>query len=539
MVLVSGTDDRPEGGIADDSAAAVMRRAVESQLAEGRVDSALLAAQRSFSENPDDTSVRGEFVSLHLALARESIRAEDFATADQALKAIRAVDANADEAGRLAGLIETARGKVPGAVAKAGRWMDVEWFDPAFRAYGQAVALLPAREPEWRYRYLDAAVGAGDDHYFAKNFHEAFYRYDAALRLYEKDGRPAPARLESRWLQSMIHALSDDIDRVGYPPAYWKIVLGRVERAHSATELPALFKWMVRGLALEDMGETGPAARAYGHVTGREILDTDRERPASVRASAIKRIRAKYDKALSDRRRGIWSEHGRGRWRVLDVGRFRIHHRNEGAAKLVAAALEFQFGRIAAILGYSADEVPWAQPCDFYMHADGRAFREASGQDGHVQAISVIRSRGADLESHAIHGSQDDPLLLSSSIPHELCHLMVGALTGYRPMAGALAEGLALHVEPRCRQVQFARVFSRLTEPRSVRTLLKVGELHPTEPTFYAESHRLVAVLSGHEEVGRILELNRSGGSRADLSRVFGFKSAGALDRAYLGRKAR
>ncbi|MCZ6698595.1 MAG: hypothetical protein O7D94_06670 [Planctomycetota bacterium] len=539
IVVVRGIDDRPEGGLADDSAASAMRRAVKSQLAEGRVGSALLAAQRSISENPDDASVRREFVSLHLSLARELIRVEDFATADRALAAIRAVDANAAEAGRLAGRIDAARRATPSTVAKADRWMTVEWFDPAFRAYGQAVALLPGREPEWRDRYLDAAVGAGDDHYFTKNFHEAFYRYDAAMQLYEKDGRPATGRLKSRWLQSMIHALSDDIDRVGYPPAYWKIVLGRVERAGSAVEMPAMYRWTVRGLALEDMGETGRAAEAYGRVSGRPVSDASREGLARVRASAIKRIRGAYDKSSSDRRRGVWSELDRGPWQVLEVGRFRIHHRNEGSARRLADALEFQFVRIAAILGRTPDEVPWARPCDVHLHADSRAFREATEQEGLVQAISVIRTRGANLESHVIHGSQDDPLLLSSSMPHELSHLMVGALTGYRPMPGALAEGLALHVEPRCRQIQFARVFSRLTRSRSVRALLRVGEFHPSESAFYAESHRLVAVLSGHGDVGLILELHRSGDNRVELARRFGFKSAGALDRAYLGRKAR
>ncbi len=120
-------------------------------------------------------------------------------------------------------------------------------------------------------------------------------------------------------------------------------------------------------------------------------------------------------------------------------------------------------------------------------------------------------------------------------------HMMVGVLRADQgDLAGAQrAYETALHVEPSCRQVQFARVFSRLTQSRSVRALLRVGDVHPSESAFYAESHRLVAVLSGHGDVGLILELHRSGDNRVELARRFGFKSAGALDRAYLGRKAR
>lgn len=539
IVFFSGVDDRPEGSFADDSAAAALRREVESQLAEGRVDSALLAAQRALTEHPDDASVRGEFVSLHLALARELVRVEDFATADRALEAIRAVDANVAEAGRLAGRIESARRAAPGAVAKADHWMTVEWFDPAFRAYGQAVALLPSRESEWRSRYLAAAVGAGDDHYFSKNFHEAFYRYDAALQLYEKDGRPSPAGLESRWLQSMVNALSEDIDRVGYPPGYWKMVLGRVERAGSGDELPATYKWAVRGLALEDMGDYNGAAAAYGRVLGRPVTESSRAQIGPVRTAVIQRIREAYDVALSDRRRGVWAAAGQGAWQEKTTARFRIHHRNEEAADLVAEALAFHFARIAAILGRKPEDIPWVQLCDVYLHVDGKEFREATGQGRDVRAISVIRSRGPTLESHAIHGSQDDPLLLSSSLPHELCHLIVGAVRGYRPIAGALAEGLALHVEPRCRQVQYGRLFGRLTEPRPLSELLRIGDLHPPEPGFYAESHRLVSVLSTHGDVGQIALMDGAGGDRRDLARRFGFKGAAALERAYTGREKR
>ncbi len=525
-------DDRdPPAG----SPAAILREQVKAQFTAGRVEAGLLVAQRALADHPDDPSVRNEFVTLHLALARRMLLNEDFATANRALAAAREVAPDHPEVGRLIRAILRAQDIVPARLKQADRWLAAEWFEPAFRAYRQALALVPERKKQWTAPYLRAAIGAADDHYFTKNFHEAFYRYDAAVRIEQQAGHDVPDDLIARWLQSLVHALSRDIDRVGYPPDYWKLILSRVHAADPDGQAHPTLRAMVRGLAYEDLGDLRRTAEAYGRVLGRPVVGLEPDLIRRGRSAALDKIRGLYDAKLSDRRRGIWQTAAGGPWQVLETPGFRIHHHNGEVAARVAAALRFHFDRIATFLGRPPERIPWSLPCDVYIHADVASFRRATGQKGDVQAISLIRRRGDVLDAHSIHALQTDPLLVSTSLAHELAHLMVGALTGYRPMAAALSEGVALQVEPVCRHTQFRRLFAQQTAPRSLPKLLHRKELHPTDAAFYIGSFRLLEVLLARGKIEAILNQDTEDTNLAALARSFGFKSARTLERAYHG----
>ncbi len=507
-------------------AASKLRQAVTKHLQAGRVDAALTAAQEALSRNPDDDDVRREFISLHLALGRRMISEENFETADRALAAILKIALRHTEARRLAEQINQARSKVPLRVAEARRWLDLEWFEPAFNTFRQAAALSPGMKDELAADFRRAAVGAGDDHYFCKNFHEAFYSYDAAMKL---DGGPdadARASLASRWMQSMVHALAADVDRIDYPPAYWRHALHRAESAAPSGQRAARLMAMLRGLAHEDMGRPTAAADEYGRACGAG-------RPKS-RAEALRAIRQQYDVTLSQRRSGHWRRHEQGDWWIIDAGRFRVHHRNAQAGQVVADTLRFHFRRIADLLALDLEEVPWDKPCDVFLHGNAKAFRAETGQGPRVRAISIIRRRGQALESHTLHAHQQDPLLLSASLPHELAHLMIAAATRYAPMNSALSEGLALHTEPQCRHQQFRRLFGQLGRPRSIAALLKVKQSHPPETAFYAEAHRLLATLRSRRDISIALELTGDNLNRRTLAKRFNFRSASALEDVYM-----
>ncbi|MBN2563801.1 MAG: hypothetical protein JXQ75_23025 [Phycisphaerae bacterium] len=517
------------------NAAAELRRTVTEHLATGRIDAALREAQRTLEDHQDDPAVRAEFVSLHLALARQMLTEEEFATADRALQAVVKVAPNHPEACRLATGIQTARREVPSRVQQAERWLILERFEPAFNTFRQARALIPERENEWTAVFVKAATGAGDDHYLCKNFHEAFYYYDAATRL--STGQPSriPPSLVSRWLQSMVHALGEDVDRVSYPPDYWRMTLQRADAARPGGPEGEMMRTVLRGLAYENAGLLDRAASQYAAVLGGPVGALDPDVVRRGRQAALKRIRRWYDPRLSDRRSGLWANSEPGDWRVVETARFRIHHHNGQAAQRVADALPFHFDRVAAFLGRRGDQVPWERACDVYLHRDAEAFRKATGQQHDVQAISVIRHRGHHLEGHEIHANQADPMLLATHLPHELTHLMQAAIVGYRPTVAAINEGIALHVEPRCRHVQFARLFGQSSKPRGVSALLAVGEVHPAEPAFYAEAHRLVSILLERSDGGTVLARSLAPLDRGRLAELFGFESSRALESAYLG----
>lgn len=508
-----------------DNAATTLRQVVTEHLGEGRVDAALAAAQQALARAPDDEAVREEFIALHLALGRRMLSEENFSTADRAFGAILKVAPRHAEARRLAGAIETARRETPARVAEARQWIELEWFEPAFSTFRQAVALLPGLADEFAPDFRRAAIGAADDHYLCKNFPEAFYFYDASLKL---ASGPDAESLASRWMRSMVLSLAADIDRMDYPPAYWRLTLERAASSGVTGKHAAAMKATLMGLAHEDMGRSAEAAEAYGKACG-----MTREKS---RAEAVRFVRGQYDVTRSDRRRGYWQRHEEGDWQILEADGFRIHHRNREVGRLVARALRFHFDRIADLLALDAQEIPWDKPCDVYLHGTAGDFRTATGQGESVRAVSVIRRRGATLESHALHAYQQDPLLLSASLPHELAHLIIAGATHHAPMAPALSEGLALHVEPPCRRRQFARLFGQIDRPRGIADLLKVQRSHPPETAFYAEAHRLLATLRSRRDISVALELAGDEPDRRMIARLFKFQSAAALEAAYAGK---
>ncbi len=521
-----------------------LRETVRGHLAAGRIDAALEAAQRAIAAYPNDDEVRDEFVSLHLSLARPALTDEDFELAERALSAVRQVDAEEPRARKLLYQIRAARQSVPRRLSEAREWIELEWFEPAFVAFRQASALVPKRAAEWRGDYLAAAIGAGDDNYITKNFHDAFYYYDAAMKLGEQAERVAPSRLLMRWAQCLTHALARDVNRTAYPPDFWRLVLSRAEgikergRSTPDDQGAASLRWLLRGLAYENMGDPRRAAGEYGRYLG--VTGFAPEDVRTLRERAIKKLRGLYDVELCDRRTGPWARVSQGEWQTLDAGGFKILHRNDLVAARVAAAAEFHFARIADLLALDIEEIPWAMACEIRIHAGDREFRKATGQGAGVRGISVINARGGQLVSHEIHLIQTDPLLLSASLSHEIAHLIVGAVTQYRDMPGVISEGLALQVEPKCRRRQFARLFDDLRRPPDLAVLLKESRTHPPEAEFYSAAFRLTELLRGHRGLRALLD-TATGESIAieDLSRQYGFPGRRALEERYLGRRSK
>lgn len=513
-----------------------LRQRIIEQLRAGRTDEALRTAQRSLAEHPGDSAAREEVISFCLSLARQKMTEENFSVAERALLAVLQIDENHPEAQRLTKAIRTSRRQTPRRVDEARRWITMEWFEPAFNTLRQAGALLPDRRREWARAYRSAAIGAGDDHYFTKTFHRAFYFYDAAMRLGDESAvKPSPS-LASCWLQCMVHALAADVEHTVYPPDYWELTLRRAQSIKVPQEAGQELHAMLRGLSWENLGETRRALREYGRVVGRTPPRSGHRDIREHRAEALRTIRSQYDVRLSERRKGLWADHAAGDWQVLKTPRFLIHHRNDRVARRVADALNFHFERIARLMVLDPEEVSWPINADVYLHADGNALRRVIDQPEQVRAFSVIRHRGRNLQAHTIHAHQDDPLLLSASLSHELAHLMVGAVTEYHPFAAAMNEGIALQVEPACRHRQFDRLFGRLKTPRSITQLLKVDAVHPPDADFYAEAQRLSAVLSAYGDLGMMIQAGRAGMNERHLAKLFGFRSVKAMGSAYRSR---
>ncbi|MCB9852178.1 MAG: hypothetical protein H6819_03710 [Phycisphaerales bacterium] len=516
---------------ADKTAAVQLRSRIKALLKDGRIDDAVRAAQSALRDAPEDNAIRREFIDLHLSLGRSWLAEERFNDALTALDAVLRVQPGQPDAALLKKSIDDARRSIPTRLAQAREWVGIEWFEPAFNAYRQAVALAPERRNDWLKGYRAAAIGAGDDDYITKNFHQAFYYYDAALKLGDEAGiRPAPA-VVSRWMQSLVHALDDD-NRVRYPAAYWKIIFERISQTEYTGPDAAALRATLEGLAFEHAGDAERAVQAYGRAVRPQSRRTSSNVSAARRA-AIDMVRKEYNVEAIGRRADEWKRNDTEAMQLFESDRFRIHHRNAVVAQQVGRSLDFHFARIADSWALDIDEIPWETKADVYLHSDRHAFLEATGQSPPVTAISRIRMQGGTIQQKIIHVHLADPMLLSSSLAHELAHLMTAEIRRDRPLPAVIAEGLALNAEPHCRHRQFARLFEEQKQPASIRRLLAFDDVHPTDVSFYSAAHRLMTVLRTRSHPADLLALRSESMDAKELARKCGFADARQLQLMY------
>jgi len=527
-------DIQPNGGKAhspksDAVDVAVLRERVKNYLQEGKLEQALNHLNDALNRVPEDAALRREGVDLYLSLARTWMTQEQFNAADRALLAVLRLDPSNRTARRLSAIIAEARRRLPAQLQQAQSWLAVEWFEPAFTTLRQARALVAQPDSAIDVAFRAAALGAGDDNYFTKSFHKAFYFYDAALQLHDRDN-PPPASLVSRWLQSLVHALADDMGNKRYSEAYWRLTLSKAEKYAAQQQPLQPLLTMLRGLAFEASGDVNGAAQHYGRVLGGQ----PRGSLSDLRVAAQRSLRSFYDPNLSTRRGGAWQRAQRGAFASLDTQRFRIFHTDEKIRRQIAAALDYHLRRIVELSGWRLEELLWPTPIDIYIYPTDKGFIDATKQPPHVTAISRIQRDGNAIVGWSIHARATDPLLLASSLPHELFHLLMEANAASGQIPGALAEGLALHVEPPCRHRQFARLFRAQPQPATLNELIGHTAIHPTTPEFYAQSHRLIAVLRERVSFEQIAKAVTRGDSLAALAQLGGYADPMRLQRRYL-----
>jgi len=278
----------------------------------------------------------------------------------------------------------------------------------------------------------------------------------------------------------------------------------RAVAAKPAGEEGTIFIKTLQGLAYENTGALGRAAEAYAAVLGKAADPGNGEHIREARLAAIGIVRKFYDSDLGGRRRGVWGKSETGDWLVVETARFRIHHRNVQAARRVADAMEFHFDRLAPSWDGRPKVSPGRNRGEVYLHKDQAAFRQGDGAASGCKRGIHHPKTGNKLEAQEIHLHQADPILLSTSLPHELMHLMAAALVEYKPIAAAVSEGLALHAEPRCRELQFARLFAELNQPGTL-TPCSMSRYPPDRPGFLRRGPPAGPRLLAHGSAGGVL----------------------------------
>lgn len=468
-----------------------LRAQLLAHLAEGQTEEALRLVQESLRAQPGDAAVRAEYIHLHLALAELWLAERRFADSLAALEAVLTLDAQHAEAARLRNWVLEARERAGAQLPEIDRLLDLELFEAALDLMNEMQALRPDLSTALSERRQRARLGAADDHYLARNFAEAFALYESLLAEKTTHDR----RIASRWLVCLALALGDQGPEVlSDPNAAGRLLARTIEVLELTDEI--ILGQIIGAQLAERAGDLVPAGRTYAAALGVDwqlpAVDQRREAVAALRQQAITRARQLYDTIATQRRDGFWAVALPEVWKDRAARGFVVRARNDLVAERVARAAERHYEGISAWLGRPAEMV-WNPPCTIHVHASQEELHAATQTRGITFAVSHTRVQGERVLTRELHVFQGDPWLLSSTLPHELTHLVLAEALGQRIPPLAIDEGLALQAEPPARRLLYRLRLG--TSAPSVRHLLAAETLPREVERFYADSAALTAWL--------------------------------------------
>jgi tetratricopeptide (TPR) repeat protein len=469
-----------------------LRAELTGLLQSGSVDQAVRRAQEALQAAPQNAAVRHEYVNLHLALAREWLVERRFDDCLTALEAVLAVEPAHAEAVELRRQILDAREQAGQQVGEVQRLLRLELFDAALERIKEIRLLRPDLGAALASSEQAAWLGAADDHYLAQNFNEAFALYEHVLTA----DREAASDVRSRWALSLGLALAEsdfsqpiDADAVDR-------LLARATAVLSGGDEPVVERVIV-GLLAEKAGQVLDAGRAYAQALGEawELPPADQRRATveRLRRAAGDRLRTMWAATRTQRRSGAWLMALPETWKRRQTAHFDVYARNDLIAEHVAEAAEFHFAGICGWLGVSASPT-WQPRCELRVHASGLELQQAAGTRGKTRALSRTRRQGERVLLRRMDLLQGDPLLLSSTLPNELTHLLLTDAYRDAKLPLAIVEGLALQAEPPARRLLFRRLLGPVAPDPDA---LLATERLPDEKQlqFYAQADALTSWL--------------------------------------------
>jgi tetratricopeptide (TPR) repeat protein len=512
-----------------------LQRELAELLRTGRFDAAVQRAQEALRAAPASPEVRREYVDLHLSLARLWLEQRRFPDAQAALGAVLAAEPGQAEATRMHDELQAARERAGAQVEEVAQLLKLELFESALDVVREAAALRPDLAPQWAELELNAWRGVADDHYLARNFAEAFALYENVLA---RDA-DAPAELHTRWAISLALAVAESETPEPVDENATGRLLARAVDVLRRTAEPALGQ-ILGGLLAEQAGKTLDAARTYAEALGIpwEVPPADRRRARvrELRDQAVRRARQIYEDTPLQRRQGFWSIGLPNVWKQRQTEHFDVYAHNDVVAQRVAEAAEYHYAGISRWLG--REPVDWEPRCEIRVHGRVGEFHVATGTRGMTRAISHTRLDGDRVLLRKLEVYQLDPWLLSSTLPHELTHLLVADAYRAAQLPLTLDEGLALQAEPPARRLMYRRLLAET--PPAPAALLAASQLPRDVEAFYAESgaltswllDRLSAVDPGREPV-RTLLARFENGLPTPLWPACGFASEAELQSAW------
>jgi tetratricopeptide (TPR) repeat protein len=524
-------NSRPTGSL-------VLRDELTKLIAAGRPEEAIRRVQQALREHPQDAGVRSEYVDLHLSLARAWLAQRRFADCTTALDAVRAIDPQQPQATRMLAELHAARERAGTQTAEIDRLLRLELFETALDRIRDTKALRPELAEALQDRERAAWRGAADDHYLARNFNESFALYESLLA---NDPNASDA-VHARWCVSLALALAGGDFSTPSDANTTGRLLARAIDVLRKTREPILGK-IIGGLLAERAGQLPEAGRTYCEALGIPwtLPPVDRRQAAirKLREQVTARTEELYRDTPVERRDGFWAVALPDVWKQRHTPHFDVYARNDLVAERVAEAAEYHFSGLSAWLGTAPPD--WEPRCEIRIHGTREEFRQATGTTGITFAVSHTQLQGQRVLARKLDAFQADPWLLSSTLPHELTHLLIAEARRPATLPLVIDEGLALQAEPPARWLMYRLRLA--PQPPALTALLAATQTPADVEGFYAEAGTLVNWLLDRlgerpaegpnaSPVPRLLDVFRNG-VPTDGWRPFGVENEAAMNKAW------
>jgi len=512
----------------DQAASGALREELAALLRSGRIDQAIGRAQAALKRAPDDPLVQNEYITLHLSLARMWFGRSRFDDCLSALSAVEALQPKNEAARSLRKSVSDARKTASARLPEVERWIRIERFETALDLAKEIQRIRPDLAARLASPRRAATLGAADDHYLARNAHEAFALYEQVLAL---TVAPAP-EVATRWGISLGLALAESDNRPNDVATIQRLRKRLNDVIRAAGDRVGFD--LVRALLLEASGRDLDARHAYAEAleqNPRASATTQGARTlAALHASAIEKLHELHDQNRPQRRGELWRIVLPDVWKHRQTAHFDVYARNDLIAQRIAEAAEEHLTRINAWLG--ADPIDhWTPRCELRVHATLDELHAATKTTGITRAVTRTQLQGKQVLLRKVELFQDDDWLIGGTLPHELTHVLLAEAHRSPEFPTAIDEGLALQAEPPARRLQFRRYLA--ADGPSLAALLALRGPAPNELSFYAECDAVTTLLlsraarvseSAHTPAASV-SAAFAGGRSADWFRRFGFES--------------
>src|SRR5262249_3893321 len=131
---------------------------------------------------------------------------------------------------------------------------------------------------------------------------------------------------------------------------------------------------------------------------------------------------------------------------------FRIYHADPALGERAAAVAESVRTAQARRWGSTATRAPWTPRCDLYLYPTAGSYAKATGQPEMSPGLSTMSNNGVRVLSRRMSLRADTPVLLTTTLPHEVTHIVLADLFVAHTIPRWADEGLAVLAEPATEQ---------------------------------------------------------------------------------------